>query len=177
MTLPRPYHFDLAGCDFVRANSAIWRAALPRWRLFLPLYYLIALALIVLGQLGLVKAGVHLSSAAIYAPFGALAGMGVASIVWGNGQMQKASGKGAPLQGPITLTLDETGVHQVAPGGSMTVYWSHVTDVLVTRDGLLLRAGPINYFVLPKSVFASPAEETAALEAIRARIAAAKGAL
>jgi len=170
MILPRPYHFDLAGYDFVRANSAIWRAALP-------LYYLIALALIVLGQLGLVKAGVHLSSAAIYAPFGALAGMGVASIVWGNGQMQKASGKGALLQGPITLTLDETGVHQAAPGGSMTVYWSHVTDVLVTRDGLLLRAGPINYFVLPKSVFASPAEETAALETIRARIAAAKGAL
>jgi hypothetical protein len=53
-------------------------------------------------------------------------------------------------QGPITLTLDETGVHMRWNSGNSDVQWRNFVRCVEGRNQILLYSSPVVFHILPK---------------------------
>lgn len=82
----------------------------------------------------------------------------------------------SPLRwGPNTLSTDDTGFTRENSSGHVFVKWSHVTDIVDARDGLLIFCGEIDYFPIPEAAFSDNSDKDLFSRRVKDHIAANRG--
>jgi hypothetical protein len=77
-------------------------------------------------------------------------------------------------QGPITLTLDETGVHTRWNGGNSDVEWRNFVRWVEGKNQILLYSSPVLFNIVPKRAL-SPEELNVVRELVQQHVRIEKG--
>ena len=100
---------------------------------------------------------------------------GICGFVFVSSRKAQASIYDSPIRAGITnIRLSPEGYHTEHPGCESLMRWSHVPDVLVTNQGLLLVHSDYEYYPIESKAFRDHDEMVATAEQIKSWIRAAR---
>ncbi|GAB5446548.1 MAG: hypothetical protein Gyms2KO_14210 [Gymnodinialimonas sp.] len=91
---------------------------------------------------------------------------GVGWLIWSTNQKARTAMMQAPVRSGVTqITLSPKGCAVEHPGVKALYLWSHILDVVVTEQGLLLLHSDYEYYPIEAAAFENPSEmETVAAQ-------------